>query len=137
MSLLDHDDVLEPDALFQTVKLLQQHPDADLIYSDEDKLTEDGFETPMFKPDWSPDFFLSYNYLCHFTTIRLALVRDLGGFRSTYDFAQDYDLFLRVMSLTNRIHQCRASFIIGGGARVLPPPTFVRNQTHSRRRAAA
>jgi GT2 family glycosyltransferase len=104
MSLLDHDDVLEPDALFQTVKLLQQHPDADLIYSDEDKLTEDGFEAPMFKPDWSPDFFLSYNYLCHFTTIRLALVRDLGGFRSTYDFAQDYDLFLRVMSLTNRIH---------------------------------
>ncbi len=104
MSLLDHDDVLEPDALFQTVKLLQQHPDADLIYSDEDKLTEDGFEAPMFKPDWSPDFFLSYNYLCHFTTIRLALVRDLGGFRSTYDFAQDYDLFLRVMSLTKRIH---------------------------------
>ncbi|MGB8341010.1 MAG: glycosyltransferase family 2 protein [Chthoniobacterales bacterium] len=104
MSLLDHDDVLEPDALFQTVKLLQQHPDADLIYSDEDKLTEDGFEAPMFKPDWSPDFFLSYNYLCHFTTIRLALVRDLGGFRSAYDFAQDYDLFLRVMSLTKRIH---------------------------------
>ena len=104
MSLLDHDDVLEPDALFQTVKLLQQHPDADLIYSDEDKLTEAGFEAPIFKPDWSPDFFLSYNYLCHFTTLRLALVRDLGGFRSAYDFAQDYDLFLRVISRTNRIH---------------------------------
>ncbi|MGH8095555.1 MAG: glycosyltransferase family 2 protein [Chthoniobacterales bacterium] len=104
MSLLDHDDVLEPDALFQTVKMLQQHPDADLIYSDEDKLTEAGFEAPIFKPDWSPDFFLSYNYLCHFTTVRLALVRNLGGFRSAYDFAQDYDLFLRVISRTGRIH---------------------------------
>ena len=104
IGLLDHDDLLEPDALYQTAKLLQQHPAADLIYSDEDKLTETGFDAPMFKPDWSPDFFLSYNYLCHFTTIRLALVRELGGFRPDYDFAQDYDLFLRVMSRTPRIH---------------------------------
>ncbi len=104
IGLLDHDDLLELDALFQTAKLLQQYPDADLIYSDEDKLTETGFDAPMFKPDWSPDFFLSYNYLCHFTTIRLALVRELGGFRPDYDFAQDYDLFLRVMSRTTRIH---------------------------------
>jgi GT2 family glycosyltransferase len=103
IGLLDHDDTLEPDALFQTAKLLQQHPDADLIYSDEDKLTETGFDAPMFKPDWSPDFFLSYNYLCHFTTIRLSLVRELGGFRPEFDFAQDYDLFLRIMSATSRI----------------------------------
>src|SRR5207237_12262 len=54
MALLDHDDLLEPDALFHTVKLLLQHPDADLIYSDEDKLTETGFDAPFFKPDWSP-----------------------------------------------------------------------------------
>jgi GT2 family glycosyltransferase len=104
MALLDHDDLLEPDALFHTVKLLLQHPDADLIYSDEDKLTDTGFDAPFFKPDWSPDFFLSYNYLCHFTTIRLSLVRELGGFRSGYDFAQDYDLFLRVTSHSDRIH---------------------------------
>ena len=104
IALLDHDDLLEPDALFQTVKLLQKHPDADLIYSDEDKLTETGFDAPFFKPDWSPDFFLSYNYLCHFTTIRLSLVREVGGFRPGYDFAQDYDLFLRITSRSNRIH---------------------------------
>ncbi len=104
IALLDHDDLLEPDALFRTVQLLQEHPDADLIYSDEDKLTEEGFAAPLFKPDWSPDFFLSYNYICHFTTIRRSLVQELGGFRSDYDFAQDYDLFLRVISRTDRIH---------------------------------
>ncbi len=104
IGLLDHDDLLEVDALFRTAQLLQEHPDADLIYSDEDKLTEDGLATPLFKPDWSPDFFLSYNYLCHFTTLRASLVRELGGFRSEYDFAQDYDLFLRVVSRTDRIH---------------------------------
>jgi len=96
--------LLEPDALFETVKQLLKYPDADLIYSDEDKLTETGFDAPFFKPDWSPDFFLSYNYLCHFTTIRLSLVREVGGFRPGYDFAQDYDLFLRITSRSNRIH---------------------------------
>ncbi len=104
IGLLDHDDLLEPDAIYYTAKLLQEHPDADLIYSDEDKLTEEGFTAPFLKPDWSPDFFLSYNYVCHFTTIRRALVDELGGFRSKYDFAQDYDLYLRVMSRTWRIH---------------------------------
>ncbi len=103
IGLLDHDDVLEPDALFHTPKLLEQHPDADLIYSDEDKLSEIGLDAPMFKPDWSPDLFLSYNYLCHFTTVRMSLVRELGGFRPEYDYAQDYDLFLRVISRTSRI----------------------------------
>lgn len=103
IALLDHDDVLEPDALYYTPKTLEAHPAADLIYSDEDKLTETGFDAPMFKPDWSPDFFLSYNYVCHFTTIRAALVRELGGFRPEYDFAQDYDLFLRIMSRTRHI----------------------------------
>ncbi|HEY1771432.1 MAG TPA: glycosyltransferase family 2 protein [Chthoniobacterales bacterium] len=104
VGFLDHDDLLEPDALFQNAKLLQQNPDADLIYSDEDKLTEIGFDAPFLKPDWSPDFFLSYNYICHFTVIRRALVRQLGGLHSEFDFAQDYDLYLRVMSATSRIY---------------------------------
>ncbi len=104
IGLLDHDDLLEPDALFQTAKLLQTQPDADLIYSDEDKLTEQGFDAPLFKPDWSPDFFLSYNYLCHFTTLRRALVEEVGGFRPEFDGAQDYDLFLRIVERTQRIH---------------------------------
>jgi GT2 family glycosyltransferase len=104
VGFLDHDDLLEPDALFQNVKWLQDHPDADLIYSDEDKLTERGFDSPIFKPDWSPDYFLSCNYVCHFTLIRRELARQVGGFRSEFDGAQDYDLFLRVTEQTNRIH---------------------------------
>ena len=104
VGLLDHDDTIEPDALYRTARLLQTHPQADLIYSDEDKLTESGFDAPLFKPDWSPDFFLSYNYICHFTTLRRALVDEVGGFRTEFDGAQDYDLFLRIIEKTDRIH---------------------------------
>lgn len=103
LGFLDHDDVLEPDAVFQHIKWLQDHRDADLIYSDEDKLTEEGFDSPIFKPDWSLDFFLSCNYVCHFTLIRREVVRAVGGFRSEFDGAQDYDLFLRIIERTTRI----------------------------------
>jgi GT2 family glycosyltransferase len=103
IGFLDHDDLLEPDALFQHVKWLQDHRDADLIYSDEDKLTEDGLDAPIFKPDWSPDYFLSCNYICHFTLVRADVLGQVGGFRSEFDGAQDYDLFLRVIERTTRI----------------------------------
>jgi O-antigen biosynthesis protein len=103
IGFLDHDDVLEPDALFQHVKWLQVHRDADLIYSDEDKLTEEGLDSPILKPDWSPDYFLSCNYICHFTLIRADVLQEVGGFRSEFDGAQDYDLFLRVTERTTRI----------------------------------
>ena len=103
IGFLDHDDLLEPDAIFQHVKWLQDHRDADLIYSDEDKLTEEGLDSPIFKPDWSPDYFLSCNYICHFTLIRAAVLKEVGGFRSEFDGAQDYDLFLRVTERTSRI----------------------------------
>jgi GT2 family glycosyltransferase len=103
IGFLDHDDLLEPDALFRHVKWLQDHRDADLIYSDEDKLTEDGLDAPIFKPDWSPDYFLSCNYICHFTLIRANVLGQVGGFRSEFDGAQDYDLFLRVIERTTRI----------------------------------
>jgi len=104
VTFLDHDDVIEPDALFQIVKLLQTHPDAELIYSDEDKLGEDGFEAPLFKPNWSPDFFLSYNYIGHLTAVRRNMVQEAGGFRSQFDSAQDYDLFFRVIEQARQIH---------------------------------
>jgi len=84
---LDHDDILEPDALFQIVKLLHMHPDADLIYSDEDKLSEDGFEAPVLKPDWSPDFLLSYNYVGHLSAVRREIIQKVGAFRSEFDSA--------------------------------------------------
>jgi GT2 family glycosyltransferase len=104
VTFLDHDDMLEPDALFQVSRLLQTHPDADLIYSDEDKLAENGCEAPLFKPDWSPDFLLSYNYVGHLTAIRREIAQKVGGFRSEFDGAQDYDLFLRVIEQSDRIH---------------------------------
>jgi glycosyltransferase involved in cell wall biosynthesis len=104
VTFLDHDDIIEPDALFQIVKFLQTYPDADLIYSDEDKLGDDGFEAPLFKPDWSPDFFLSYNYVGHLTAVRRDIVQKAGGFRSQFDSAQDYDLFFRVIEQAKRIH---------------------------------
>lgn len=104
LTFLDHDDVLEADALFQNVKLLQENPERDLIYSDEDKLTDQGFDSPILKPDWSPDFFLSCNYLCHLIFLRRDLVREVGGFRTAFDGSQDYDFLLRVSERTKRIH---------------------------------
>ena len=96
VGLLDHDDLLEPDALLAAVQALAKNPGADLVYSDEDKIDETGlFQKPFFKPDWSPDALLSNNYLCHFTVIRRALLEEIGGFRAGFDGAQDYDLFLR------------------------------------------
>jgi glycosyltransferase involved in cell wall biosynthesis len=104
LTFLDHDDVLEPDALFQNVKVLQENLEIDLIYSDEDKLTEAGFDSPILKPDWSPDFFLSCNYLCHMIFLRRDLVRSVGGFRREFDGSQDYDLLLRISERTDRIY---------------------------------
>jgi glycosyltransferase involved in cell wall biosynthesis len=104
VTFLDHDDLLEPDALFQNVRLLQENPGLDLIYSDEDKLTDQGYDSPILKPDWSPDFFLSCNYLCHMIFLRRDLVREVGGFQPQFDGSQDYDLLLRVSERTNRIH---------------------------------
>ena len=98
VALLDHDDELCPFALYEVAKLLNERPKLGYIYSDEDKIDEKGQRRdPFFKPDWSPDMFLSCNYLCHLSVIRTSIVDDVGGFRSGYDGSQDYDLFLRVI----------------------------------------
>src|SRR5437764_13352834 len=68
-------------------------------------MTEDGLDAPIFKPNWSPDYFLSCNYICHFTIIRADVLKQVGGFRSDFDGAQDYDLFLRIIERTSRIDQ--------------------------------
>lgn len=105
VGLLDHDDELTPDALFENVKLLNQYPDADVIYSDEDKISVKGERhSPYFKPDWSPDTLMSQMYTCHFTLYRKSLVYDAGKFRTGYEGSQDYDLMLRVAELTDNIH---------------------------------
>lgn len=97
VAFLDHDDVLEPHALYHIVEHLRQHPDTDVVYTDEDKLFPDGSRgEPFFKPDWSPDLLLATNYLCHLTVVRRRLVIEVGGFREGFDGSQDHDLFLRV-----------------------------------------
>ena len=104
VAFLDHDDELAPFALYEVVKLLNEEPDLDFIYSDEDKIDEKGRRRdPFFKPDYSPDMFLSVNYLCHLSVIRKSLVDRVGGFRKGYDGSQDYDLFLRVLEHTDKI----------------------------------
>jgi GT2 family glycosyltransferase len=103
--LLDHDDELTPDALAEIVRLLNAHPEADVIYSDEDKLDESGARCdPYFKPDWSPELLLSYMYACHVLVVRRRLVEEIGGFREGFEGAQDYDLLLRLIEKTDRIY---------------------------------
>jgi GT2 family glycosyltransferase len=104
VALLDHDDELAPEALAEVVRCLNAHRDADVIYSDEDKLESSGGRSdPYFKPDWSPDLFLSYMYMSHLTVVRRALVEEAGGFRTGFEGAQDYDLLLRLIEKTDRI----------------------------------
>lgn len=105
IALLDHDDELSIDALYENARLINQHPDADFIYSDEDKIDVRGRRsTPFFKPDWSPDYFHACMYTCHLGVYRTRLVREMGGFRSEYDGAQDYDLVLRIVEKTRNIY---------------------------------
>ena len=103
VALLDNDDELSPDALFENVKLLNKHPKADLIYSDEDKLDTKGQRMlPFFKPDFSLDLLLSLNYVCHLSVFRKTLVDKIGGMRKGYEGSQDFDLILRFMEQTDR-----------------------------------
>lgn len=103
VGLLDHDDELTRDALLEMVRhIVDGEPD--LLYSDEDKLDEDGRHIdPHFKPDFSPDYLLSNNYVCHFSVLRRELVERIGGFRNGFDGAQDFDLILRASEVAETI----------------------------------
>lgn len=105
VALMDHDDALLPHALFRIVERLNEPGlQPDVVYSDEDKLDEAGVRCDAyFKPDWAPDLFRSSMYACHLLVIRRSIVEEAGGFRSEFDFSQDYDLMLRVMERTDRI----------------------------------
>jgi GT2 family glycosyltransferase len=103
-ALLDHDDLLAPDALYQVVRALNRRPDLDLLHSDEDKVDEAGrFSEPHFKPQWSPDTLLTGKYVCHLLTVRTELLREIGGFREGLEGAQDFDLVLRIAERTGRV----------------------------------
>jgi GT2 family glycosyltransferase len=103
--LLGHDDALAPDALFEVVKLLQEHPEADLVYTDEDKIDAEGERSdPYFKPGWSPSLLLCANYVSHLSVYRRSLLEEVGGLREGFEASGDYDLVLRATERTERIH---------------------------------
>jgi O-antigen biosynthesis protein len=96
IALLDHDDELPEHALFWVADAVNQYPDARMIYSDEDKINEQGARFgPYFKCDWNPDLFYSHNMFSHLGVYHAALVRQVGGFRLGFEGSQDYDLALR------------------------------------------
>jgi GT2 family glycosyltransferase len=103
VGFLDHDDELTPDALLEVARALQE-TDSDLIYSDEDKIDFNGDRCdPFAKPAWSPDLFLSTNYLCHFSVYRRTILEKIGGLRQGVEGSQDYDLALRFTEYTDRV----------------------------------
>jgi GT2 family glycosyltransferase len=102
---LDHDDVLEPEALAEVAAALEEFPDIDLLYTDEDKLDLHGNRTePYYKPDWSPEHLHSVMYVLHMLTVRKSLFWAVGGSRPERTGAQDFDLALRIARRARRVH---------------------------------
>lgn len=107
MALLDHDDILAPDALYEVVKWMNEHykDETDVIYTDEDKVSfdlKDYFE-PHFKSDYNLDLIRSNNYICHLFVARKSIVDQVGGFRKEYDGSQDYDFILRCIEQSKHV----------------------------------
>jgi GT2 family glycosyltransferase len=107
IALVDQDDEITHDAFFWFVREINLHPDADFLYSDECKIGESLTINPTcfyLKPNWSPELLINHMYTGHLTMYRTELVRSIGGFRSEYDFSQDYDLALRMSDVTEHIY---------------------------------
>jgi glycosyltransferase involved in cell wall biosynthesis len=104
VALLDHDDLLLPDALEQVDAALREQPDTDMVYSDEEVFEEGAESSHTFaKPNWSPDLLRSQMYTCHLGVYRRSLAEEVGGFRSEFDGSQDFDFALRVTERTDRV----------------------------------
>jgi GT2 family glycosyltransferase len=103
-ALLDQHDALSPSALYEIAGALDRAPDTDLLYSDEDRISRRGSlrHDPQFKPDWSPDLLLAYNYIGRMTMIRVEAAAAVGGFRDGYDGAEEWDLLLRLSRAATR-----------------------------------
>ena len=96
VALFDHDDELHPFALYRIAADAAAHPDAELFFTDEDKIDEEGRRsTPYFKCDFNHELLLSHNMICHLGVYRRRTLREIGGFRKGFEGAQDYDLALR------------------------------------------
>ena len=104
--LADHDDTLPSHAFYEVAKAVNEHPDCDVIYSDEDKLDMDGkaLFDPHFKPDFNGDLLTSVNYICHLFIVKKELLKQVGGFRQEFDGAQDYDFIFRCTEAAMGIH---------------------------------
>lgn len=101
VALLDHDDILPVQALYEIAAELNEHPDADIIYSDEDKIDDAGNRfDPYFKTDWNPELLLGQNFVSHLGIYRRRLLDEIGGFREGFEGSQDYDLVLRAIEHT-------------------------------------
>lgn len=104
VALVDHDDVLSPDALWRVAEcIVRDHPD--MIYTDEDRISEDGRNhmDPHYKPDYCPDTLNSDNYICHLLVVKKSVLEEVGGLRSGFDGSQDHDLILRITEKTKNI----------------------------------
>jgi glycosyltransferase involved in cell wall biosynthesis len=98
LAMLDHDDLLAPQALLRVAEVIKANPRVQMIYSDEDKITESGHRHGVyFKPDFSLELFRSQNYLNHLTVHRTETLRAVGGWRVGFEGSQDYDLNLRII----------------------------------------
>lgn len=105
IALVDNDDELSPNALYEVVKALNNNSNLDLIYSDEDKIDLEGHRfDPHFKADWSPDTLMGNNYISHLGIYRTSIVRSINGFRKGYEGSQDYDLLLRFVEIIPEHH---------------------------------
>lgn len=104
VAFLDHDDILEPNALFEYVSVLNEDSSIDVVYCDEDKIKDGKRFDPYFKPDFSLFLLREINYVCHFLMVRKKLLEEIDYGDSVYDGAQDHNLILRCAEKTDRIH---------------------------------
>ena len=129
IGLLDHDDVLREHALYMVVNEINNFPDAEIIYSDEDLIDEFSVRyDPYFKPDWNPELFCGHNLISHFGVYKADRTRQIGGFREGYEGAQDWDLAMRISEILPAssirhvpfiLYHCRA--VIGSST---PPSSY-------------
>jgi GT2 family glycosyltransferase len=104
LALLDHDDRLTPDALFEVVRCFVERLDLDAVYTDQDKIDAEGRRyEPFFKPDWSPELFRGVMYVGHLLVVRRSVAFAVGGFDSRFDKVQDFEFMLRVSEKTDHI----------------------------------
>ena len=105
VGLLDHDDLLAPNALYEIVRALDEDRTLDAVYTDEDKVTTELDEhfQPHLKPDFNLDLLRSNNYICHFFVVRRSIVQKVGGFRQEFDGAQDHDFIFRCIETAEKV----------------------------------